>query len=214
MQKRGTSWFWIIVWLFLFWPIGLFLVIKKFTEDKSALMSGKTRLISFIAWILIVVGVLGLVGAVSLGDTRDNKVSLVTVVFLIGGILLERKASRVKKTAARYKIYIDLVINQGIRGIDYISLAVGLPYERVVTDLQNMIDMGYLGEAYILRGTRSIEFPKSGPQAPAPTPAQSQTSVETVAVRCPGCGARNVVEIGKVSECQYCGNPITAKSEG
>ncbi len=47
-NNNTTSWGWTIFWLIVFWPVGLFLVIKKMSTDKSVLMSGKTGVLSVI----------------------------------------------------------------------------------------------------------------------------------------------------------------------
>jgi hypothetical protein len=37
-----------------------------------------------------------------------------------------------------------------------------------------------------------------------------KSQVKSVTVLCSGCGANNVVVVGSVSECEYCGTPINA----
>lgn len=207
MENKSVSWGWVIFWIIVFWPIGLVLIIKKFADDKSALMSGKRKFVSFIAWVFIAIGAMGLYMAIFV-NKAENRSLLILIVFLAGGLLLRRKTDKVNKTAVTYKKYIDLVINQNYRSIDAIASAVGLPYDKVVMDLQNMIDMGYLKKAYINMGSRIIEFIQPIQQTPAPATGQSRPSEQTVPVRCPDCGAKNVAVAGKVTECEYCGNPI------
>ena len=122
------------------------------------------------------------------------------------------KASKTKKTAIKYKKYIDIVVNQNVKSIDNVASAVGLSYDVVAKDLQDMINIGYLRDAYIHQGNREIILKQNEP-APityAQTVAPGQAAPQTIATRCPGCGANNVVAIGRVSECEYCGTPINA----
>jgi len=212
MPKKSISWGWVIFWLIIFWPIGLFLVIRKLATDKSALMSGKTGAISAVAWFLIVFGGLGFLGAIS-DETTEGSVIVVLILFIVGGVLLLRKAKQIKKTAAKYKKYIDLVVNQNVRSIDNIASTVGLSYDMVLKELQDMIDIGYLKDAYINMDSRTIEFKQFGQQAFTPASNPGQASGQTTTVRCSGCGANNVVVVGMVTECEYCGNPISAKSD-
>jgi len=206
MEKKGTSWGWIIFWLIIFWPIGLFLAIKKLATDKSAMMSGKTGALSVVGWILSAIG-----GLIILSAANQTPGAVVMgVLMLVGGILLLVKASKTKKTAVKYKKYIDIVVNQNVKSIDNIASAVGLPYDVVAKDLQNMINIGYLKDAYIHQGNREIILKQYEPAAYTQTPVAVQASSQTIAIRCPGCGANNVVSVGRVSECEYCGTPINA----
>lgn len=210
MEKKGTSWGWIIFWLIIFWPVGLFLVIKKFSTDKSALMSGKTGSLSVIGWILVAFGGIGFLAELS--DTPEAFGLVLALIFAAGGTLLLLKASKTKKTAIKYKKYIDIVVNQNVKSIDNVASAVGLSYDVVAKDLQDMINIGYLRDAYIHQGNREIILKQNEP-APityAQTVAPGQAAPQTIATRCPGCGANNVVAIGRVSECEYCGTPINA----
>jgi len=208
MEKKGTSWGWIVFWLVIFWPVGLFLAIKKLTIDKSALMSGKTRSFTIIGWIMIVFGGLLLIGSVE--DDPEGFMILWALGLIIGGIVLLVKASKTKKIAVKYKQYIDIVVNQNVRSIDNIASTVGLSYNIVAKDLQNMIDIGYLRDAYIHHSNREIAFKQHESTVYAQATTVGQVAPQTIAVRCPGCGANNVVVVGKVSECEYCGNAINA----
>ena len=209
MEKKGTSWGWIIFWLVIFWPVGLFLVVKKFASDKSAIMSGKTGVLSVVGWILA-----GFGGICVLAADGDSSMVIVGLLFIAGGVMLLRKASTIKKTAVRYKRYIDIVVNQNVRSIDNLVSAMGLSYDVVSQDIQKMIDIGYLKDAYIHQGNREIVLMQQE-TVPAtyeqPVVAgQVQAAPQTTAARCPGCGANNIVAIGRVSECDYCGTPISA----
>lgn len=121
MEKKGIGWGWIIFLLIICWPVGLFLLIKKLATDKSALMSGKTRPISAAGWILVVIGALTSVSADPSSGGVDTGVLVFGLAMTVGGVLVLIKASRTKRTAARYKKYIDLAINQNVRGIDNIA---------------------------------------------------------------------------------------------
>ncbi len=119
-------------------------------------------------------------------------------------------AKQTKGTAEKYKKYIDIVINRNERSLDNIAYAVGLPYDIVAKDLQDMINIGYLRGAFINHGNREISFEQRQPAVVVQQAAPGQVPVQTQAVRCPGCGANNVVVVGRVTECEYCGTPINA----
>jgi hypothetical protein len=214
MQKKSISWAWVIFWIIVCWPLGLFLFIKKIADEKSALMSAKTTVISVIACTFIVIGILGIIGNYW-SEQFNTSSSILTILFIVGGALLFRKTRQINNTATKYKKYIDLVINQNYRSIDAIASAMGLSCDAVIKDLQTMIDRGYLKNAFIHLGNRTIEF-----KMPAPAPSQifftqaaaspASAAPQKVPVRCSSCGAKNVATAGQVTECEYCGNPIKA----
>lgn len=210
MENKGTKWGWIIFWLIIFWPVGLYLLVKKLATDQSALMSGKTSTLSAVGWVLIAFGVIGFF--TELSDTPDATGVILGFLFVIGGVLLLRKVSTTKKTAVKYKKYIDTVVNQNIRSIDNIASIVGLPYDVVAKDLQDMINIGYLKDAYIHQSNREIVLKQQEQEPTTYTQGvyTDQTAPQTKAARCPGCGANNVVVVGRVSECEYCSTPINA----
>jgi len=201
MKKKNLSWGWVVFWLIIFWPVGLYFLIKKLPPK------GKAVALSVIAWFFIVIGGLGAIGIISGEAPADNIIPV--LISLIVGVLLLRKAKRVKKTRIRYEKYIDLIINQNVRSIDYIASEVGLPYNLVIKDLQNMIDLGYLKDAYIQTDDRKLVFRQLEQQVfTIETADENKASAQTISVRCSGCGASNVVVVGKVTECEYCGSPI------
>lgn len=209
-DRLGLDYFLLII----FWPVGLFLLIRKLATDKSALMSGKTGSLTVVALFLTIFGGLGFLGMLldTSGDTEGVLGgAIIVIAMMVGGILLLRKASKTKKTAIRYKKYIDIVVNQDVRSLDNISSAVGLPYDVVAKDLQDMINIGYLKDAYINQGNREITLKQHESVIYTQVSVVGQVAaVQTKAVRCTGCGANNVVTVGKVSECEYCGTPINA----
>ena len=209
VEKKGTSWIWIVVWLIIFWPIGLFLLFRKLATDRSALMSGKTWVLSTIGWVLVLFGVVGF--SVEMNEGYDPVGVVLAFIFLTGGVLLLRKAWKTKKTATRYKKYINIVVNQGVRSIDNIAGAVAVSYDVAVKDLQHMIDSGYLKGAYIHQGNREIVLQQvESVIMQAQTAPLGQIAVQMKTVSCRGCGANNAVAVGSATECEYCGTQVSA----
>ena len=167
-------------------------------------------MLSVIAWFSVVFGGIGFIGLV--GEPDSGGPIVVTLVFVAGGVLLLRTVSTIKKTvanaanAAKYKKYIDIIVNQNVKNIDNIASAVGLPYDVAAKDLQDMINIGYLEGAYIDQGNREITWKQQEPQAPV----AGKTNPQMIAIRCFSCGANNIVVAGRVSKCEYCEKPINA----
>ncbi|NLJ41100.1 MAG: hypothetical protein GX352_05750 [Clostridiales bacterium] len=210
-NKKTHSWGWTIFWLIIFWPVGLFMLIKKLSTDKSAMMGDKTNKLAIVGWVLVAFGAIGFIGGISDGEPGSM---IVALLFLAGGILVLRKATATKKLAEKYKRYIQIVVNQRETNIDTIASAVGLPYNTVIYDLEQMIDIGYLKDAYIHQTNHEIVMKGTSEQ---PVCEQNFAfvqgapggSVESKAVSCPGCGAYNTVIVGRVTECEYCGTPMS-----
>lgn len=201
-KRKELGWGWTIFWCIFFWPVGICLVIKKLP------LRPKSITIAVIAWFIII-----FTGVLLLTEfTRESGVDGVNIfiflLFGIGGVLLLRKSSKVKKTLVRYTRYMD-ILNGGVAEMDVIASSTSLPYNTVVKDLQKMIDQKYLQNAYLDHGNRRIVHNKyliNQPVSYYTSVVQSQE--ETKSLRCPGCGAHNVVKVDDVSECEYCGTPI------
>ena len=85
----------------------------------------------------------------------------------------------------------------------------GKQYDVVRTDVQKMIDKGFLKNAYINEGTREIVMTVNNNTDNTFFQAQSNvaTAQDVRVVACPCCGANNTVS-GAVGECEYCGTPL------
>lgn len=97
-EKIGCwySWPTIIVALILFWPLGLFLLIKRVSIDKKAkLVMGK--LIGVLGVVCYCIAALGLVVCIGEGFHSDDVALMLFLVFL--GIVLRAVAKKVKKNA-------------------------------------------------------------------------------------------------------------------
>ena len=211
---KTTGWYsWpvIIAMFIFFWPVGLFLFIKRLSADKTAAVSassGKGMKVGGI--VLLVLGIFGFIGCVSDPDSASGVV--VFLFFIVGGILLLRKAKKLKQEGESIKQYLSIIVNGGARQLDSIAATTGKSYDVVHKEVKNMIDKGFLKNAYIDEGLREVVLPNSAP-APQYTantatantaPAQQQ---QTKIVTCRCCGANNTI-LGAVGECEYCGTPL------
>ncbi len=97
-KKTGCwySWTVIIITLILFWPLGLFLLIKRVSIDKkAALVMGK--LVGILGIICYCIVALGVIACISEGFHGDDVAVMLSFVFL--GVVLRVIAKRVKKNA-------------------------------------------------------------------------------------------------------------------
>ena len=200
--KKPTSTGWIIFWFILFWPIGLYLLIKRSSVDKSATMKSNKPLY-VVSYILILLGVMYLIMAFSV----DTIFLAGTVIFGGGGVIIYCFARKTKRTGERYRKYISLIVNQNQTSIDNIASAVGVSYNVTAKELQKMIDSGYFVGAYIDTTERDIVLAKTAQPQASVSFTPSTVQLQERVVVCGSCGANNKV-IGQVGECEYCGSHL------
>jgi len=207
-NKVGCLYSWpaIIIALICFWPIGLVLIVKRLSSDKTAMVnsSGKGLKIGGIA--LIVIGIFGIIGSL---DSFEVGNIILFLFFIGGGAVLVRKAKKIQIEGDNIKRYLSMIVNSNVRQLDMIASATGKQYDTVKTDIQKMIDNGFLRSAYINETTREVILA---------TPVRADVNVQQQAVStaapvqlrvvaCPCCGANNTIS-GALGECEYCGSPL------
>jgi len=200
------SWPIIILALIFFWPLGLFLIIKKTSVDKKAAM-GSGKLIRGLGFASCGMAILGFLACID-GGFDGTDVGLIIFFAAAGGALLYL-ANKIKKEADGIKQYLAIVVNGGERHLDAIVAATGKPYNVVKADIQKMIDKGFLKNAYINENTREVVLTTNTAPNVANQPQTNTiaTAVQTRVVACPCCGANNTVS-GASGECEYCGTPL------
>ncbi len=211
MNENGKVGFWyswpvIILVLCLFWPVGVFLIIKRVSKDRKTAM-GAGKLIGGLGIASYCIAALGLLGCISDGLTGENVVMI--LFFGAAGFALRRVAKKIKTEAENVKQYLSIIVNGNVRQLDTIASTTGKSYDVVHNDVKKMIDKGYLKNAYIDEGMREVVLPNN---APAPqnnvnAAAANATPAQTKIVACPCCGANNTI-YGDMGECEYCGSPL------
>ena len=197
-QQRSTSWALIIFMFIIFWPIGIFLLIRKLDQDRSANMSNG-RGIALVSFVLMFFSFVYLMLVFSDGFGYVVPMLLTGV----GGFFLFRFSRKMNASSKRYRQYINFIVNQGQTSIDAMTQAMGITYAVATEDLQKMINKGFFQGAYIDQQRRIVVMP-----APIQATQQAgQTMPQERIVTCGGCGANNRV-FGHVGECEYCGSPI------
>jgi hypothetical protein len=203
----------VILLLILFWPIGLYVLYKKVTGDKtSALKNSKT--LNTVGWVFAAFSAIYLLMAISGGMPASDALSAF-VFFGAGGALMIYGSNRMKKNAAKLKKYISVVINNNQTSIDNIAAAIPTDYEQAKNDLQKMIDSGYFQGAYIDASNREIVLPKRE-NSPSTNLSENNIQYENKSMEqprfkvviCKNCGANNTVAEGNLCECEYCGSPL------
>ena len=202
------SWPVIILALIFFWPLGLFLIIKRASLDKKTAL-GAGKLIKGLGIASCCMAALGFLVNIT-GGFDGTDVGMI-IFFAAAGAALLYLANKIKKDADSVKQYLNIIVNGGERQLDAIAAATGKQYDVVKKDVQKMIDKGFLKNAYINENTREVVLPSAAPAntnvGQPTTNMGTPTAVQTRVVACPCCGANNTVS-GTLGECEYCGTPL------
>ena len=214
MQKKSFSWGIIALMLFLFFPIGIWMLVKKMTDEKfNYIKNGKS--LKILAWILIVLAVLYLLmaftGELETEDGTSVVGSIIMMVVLFGGagaFTLYKAHSYIKK-GTKYNRYVSIINNSNDTLIDTIAAAYPTTYEKAAKDIQAMINDGYFMNAYIDLNRRELMMPQNAVSVHT-TVNQNPTHIEAqpTSIECKNCGATNTIVPGTVNECEYCGSPL------
>lgn len=202
VEKKQTSWGWIVFWCILFWPVGIYLLVRRLGSDRTAVLknSGTVRIISI---VLVVLGVLSMFSAFSSSGTIGTFFYGV-LLFVLPGVLLYRKSQSMKYEGEKFQKYIAIVINQGEKSIEKISLAVGVSKQEAQEDLQKMIDHGYFQNTYIDAAASEIILPDRKNRDLVAYEQEKQKNYR--AVTCQSCGAQEKIAEGQTRKCEYCGS--------
>ena len=201
VKLRGAPWTWIVIAFVIFWPIGMFLLIKKIAIERgTALTCSKS--VTNLSYVLFGLAVVYMLMAL----TGNMHFVVAGAMCIIGGYVMHLYANKSKVTSGKYKKYIDLVVNHRQTSIDNIAVAVGVTYSAAVFDLQKMISSGYFTGTRIDHSNRAIIM--NAPQFGSDPFAKSSKREQDRVASCESCGANNVVTSGRLPECEYCGSPL------
>lgn len=201
-EKKQISWEWIIFWCIIFWPVGIYFLVRRLGSDRTATLknSGTVKKTSI---VLIVLGVLAMISAFSSHGTIGT-FFYGLLLFILPGVLLYKKSLSMKYEGRKLQKYIAIVINQGEKSIEKISGAVGVSMQEAQDDLQKMIDQGYFPDTYIDAATFEIILPDRKERDVMDYELERQKNYRVVT--CQSCGAQEKVAEGQIRECEYCGS--------
>lgn len=206
-QRRfGIPWIIIIICLFCFAPLGVFLIYKKLTTEKTTAVYDGCIMSAF-GWLIFLFGMAILVETIYyyvLTKAIDKSLIGAFIFFSVIGLILILVAKRRRKNGRKYRMYINIIANQHITSIDNIAAAINTEYNTVLMDIQKMIDMGYFRGSHIDKENRKIVMPETH-QIYDTTPNEPTTRI----MKCNNCGANNKIKVGAAAECEYCGSPLS-----
>ncbi|QUW21937.1 hypothetical protein JSQ81_19560 [Sporosarcina sp. Marseille-Q4063] len=198
---KTHSWPLIIFLLIIFWPVGVYFLVRKLSVDKIASLSSGRKMTIW-GWIIAGMGVISWTSLIEDGFI-DGTLGMLFFVFL--GLTLVYLGKKSSIRAAKYKRYIDIIVNKRVRSIPTISSAIPVSHDVAIKGIQEMINKGFFEDAYINYNQDIIIFSTEDEI----DERVRNHKIEMIVVPCNGCGANNQVEKGRVEKCQYCGSLIS-----
>ncbi len=217
MQKKNYSWGLILFMFFLFFPVGIWMLIRKINGERLSYSKiGKS--LKIVGWILLSFAflylVMGITGELEMEDGSSTVGSVITslLIFGGGGYLCLKKSTNYLERGAKYSKYLSIVNTSNDLKIDRIAASFPTTFEEAVKDLQTMIDDGYFINSYIDLTRRELVMPKNTTSAHEDSKQMYYEQAEATEQRrinnCPNCGAPNTNTLGLVVECEYCGSML------
>lgn len=123
-----------------------------------------------------------------------------------GIVLMSVGLARTAK-AKRYERYCSLIPKE--TDLTLVADTLGYPRAGVERDIRNMIGKSYLSGVTLDQTHKRLLITRQNLGDAAAT--DNNPPGGTVAVVCPGCGARNAIPKGAKEECAYCGAPLEGK---
>lgn len=218
MHKKSTSWGIIALWLILFFPVGIFFIVKKMTGEKfNYIKNGKSlRVLGYIllglAGIYLIMGLTGELKTED-GSSIVGGVIVAEIIFGGGGALCVFKGMEYIKRGAKYNRYVSIINASNDLLVDNIAAAVPTTYDKAIADIQSMLDAGFFMNAYLDLNKRELIMAKVAPQPSVAvntgyTGSQGAVDNQPRSVKCPNCGATNTIVPGAKNECEYCGSAL------
>lgn len=211
-KHKRTSVTLIIIWMIFFFPVGVYFIYKRMTEDKTETLKNSKKVYA-LGWILIALGIMyfsmALTGQLTTDDgSIAGMLIMIVVLFFGGGFWTLSGARNMNKRGRKYNQYIS-VINAGETDIDIIAGAVSVTYETALKDIQELIDIGFFPNAYINASSKKLVLVDNdidGQQITLQTKSTSKSDLNRKKViKCSTCGANMVVIEGEIIKCEYCG---------
>lgn len=221
MKKKETSWLTIILVLIIFWPVGLYMVYKKFsshsktetykiivesvqTQSLTPLDMLREKAKKRVKWSYILIG-LGII--FSLGIFRVNNLGaflyeiIMVAIFAGSGFLLLQNGKKMNHIIDLYEKYYPIIINSSNGKLNNFASAANTPVNQVISDLNELLNMKLLGDSYLDQATMEFHSPL------LKTTDLVQKKEQSKPIKCPNCGGMNLPMSGH-QECEYCGTVI------
>lgn len=190
-------------------------------KSKVALITSKiVEKIQFIFGILILF-IFGICTIVSIADPTVGENGFIQFCIIADaiGILLLYLSHKRNKLIKDFKVYVAKLSVNATGSIESLATAINTSQDVVKAKLKKMIDKKYFVNAYVDEMNNRIVFPGNSQTAASmekmeigSMPQQQQQQyIQYQPINCKNCGGITNVALGQISECDFCGAPISGK---
>lgn len=203
-KKSGISWEVIAIFLVLFYPAGIILVIKRMNDEKNSIdcMASNAKKTIMAGWIYLGVAlcylIINIIGVVPM---RISIVwNVIILVMMIGtGLFLLIYGDKYYTITKNYAEYMAVIKFSKDGSLDEIGQVVGKSYQQVYGEIYKLITMQFILDSYLDDNQRKLYSPYIG---------VNRQKKDCKVVKCPHCTAINKLE-NKGDRCEYCGWPLS-----
>lgn len=219
------SWPIIFLALYLFFPLGIYMIFKKtslhrrniFTIGKKT-FSLAISLFLFGFWIYLPKILLWLIKdssdafqsaddlTMALNSNFYLKLFFIGRIFFLTGFLVLMISFYQRYKSKRYRNYINIIVNKGIEDLDEITQKMNLSKKKVISDIKVLLNKGYLSSKYEIDIDQNRIYDIVN-ERESQKEQERKKELNTRVVKCPNCHANNKLE-EKVGKCAYCNSYI------
>ncbi|PPK76364.1 hypothetical protein BXY41_11854 [Lacrimispora xylanisolvens] len=196
-EYRFPGWLAIILWFVFFWPVGIYKLNERIKIDKPG--AKHNCRIMFIFGVILMVFNIWLLGSahINFGDIKTFYPVLIIMLFPNFYIFL--RAVLLKKEADYYEKQRIASINESKKFLNKMTD----DFMKDFKDFQNQTTILFTQNqtTYMNKQENNCEMPNRS--------YEKDTQRNPKVVICQSCGGKNTVITGTVSECEYCGSPLS-----
>mgnify|MGYP000910816400 CR=1 FL=1 len=202
IKKFSTSIIGITLALFIFFPIGIFLIYLRLKE-KHGKYYAAAKISFWLGIILVAVGLLSLIESSTEVQAKDDTAAIIifiipgTISFLIGSI----RNNKIKK----YQKCLIYISSRNKITIDELSRNMRIKYENTIKIVEEMIEREFI------KGTldRDVLIMDEVSKNYKNNLDDYNKNKDKKIVECKECGAQNTIIIGETNICEYCGTHLS-----
>jgi hypothetical protein len=199
------SWLVIFILIYLFFPLGFFLLLRKIKLHRRNLFtSGKIAITIGISLLLLAFFITMAINNPTLQEIEIDFLAGFSKFIFIFGMIVLTIGTLTRLTARRYQRYIKLVVNEQITDLDIIATKMKSPKTKVTSDLYKLIKERYLENYIIEPKNNKISYYQEIIEEKKQT--EDKEKYRRI-ITCKNCGANNLIN-DKIGKCRYCNSYI------
>lgn len=199
-MKTRYSWVVVIIMLCVFWPIGLYMLIKNISQSSPKTTAKPVR-----GTVFLVIGCLfafATIGALTSIGEGNGTAAVEAVAFLAIAVVLISVGLSIKKRQKTFAKYIRVLSVYNRIPLDKVAPMIPASLEQTTADVEKLVAANLINGLFIDYSTREVVNPSATENYYA---SNVYYSTQKVVIECKNCLASNEVPRNNHGCCQYCG---------